>query len=263
MTDFPPDTDPASAPQDDFEFIPPFEPQADQSLQCYPALVPPSIDPLLEAQTSAGPQFALTESAYYLQPSEPDSWISPPTPTEVYVFPEQTMDPYTEYPAAFDLQQINVAGPSTMPFAHTTPINLESYRTTRAPSPVSEASSLTSHAMSELSRGASPDANEMSRWGTRNSSGNWSCAWPGCTSRSTFNRGCDLRKHYKRHSKTLFCRHDGCPQSIEGGFSSKKDRARHEASHNPGVLCEWDGCERLFSRQDNMVCFTPTPACSP
>ncbi|ETN43508.1 uncharacterized protein HMPREF1541_02667 [Cyphellophora europaea CBS 101466] len=97
----------------------------------------------------------------------------------------------------------------------------------------------------------------------------WRCAYPGCTSRATFTRGCDLRKHYNRHSKHLFCRVDGCPQSqaaaasrstdgtLTGGFSSKKDRARHEAKHNPGIRCEWKGvhgeeCGRIFSRMDNM-----------
>ena len=97
----------------------------------------------------------------------------------------------------------------------------------------------------------------------------WRCAYPGCTSRATFTRGCDLRKHYNRHSKHLFCRVDGCPQSqaaaasrstdgsLMGGFSSKKDRARHEAKHNPGIKCEWKGpsgeeCGRIFSRMDNM-----------
>lgn len=111
----------------------------------------------------------------------------------------------------------------------------------------------------------------------------WRCAYPNCTSRAVFTRGCDLRKHYNRHSKHLFCRVEGCPQSeaaciaaaqqqatqaggepsdpsrlvVSGGFSSKKDRARHEAKHNPGIKCEWRGpngeeCGRLFSRMDNM-----------
>ncbi|KIW14763.1 hypothetical protein PV08_07548 [Exophiala spinifera] len=99
----------------------------------------------------------------------------------------------------------------------------------------------------------------------------WRCAYPGCTSRATFTRGCDLRKHYNRHSKHLYCRVDGCPQSeaaaaaraksveqpLGGGFSSKKDRARHEAKHSPSIKCEWRGsdgeeCPRVFSRMDNM-----------
>lgn len=109
----------------------------------------------------------------------------------------------------------------------------------------------------------------------------WRCAYPNCSSRALFTRGCDLRKHYNRHSKHLFCRVKGCPQSeprvsesvgsssnpgrpggtgnvvLGGGFSSKKDRARHEAKHNPRILCEWVGengerCGRRFSRVDNM-----------
>ncbi|KAG8625246.1 hypothetical protein KVT40_006997 [Elsinoe batatas] len=104
----------------------------------------------------------------------------------------------------------------------------------------------------DYSRSTSPSAQEMANWGYRNDQGTWSCAFPGCTSKSTFQRGCDLRKHYRRHTKTLFCRQAGCPQATEGGFSSKKDRARHEAKHNPQIHCEWPGCDRLFSRVDNM-----------
>jgi len=120
----------------------------------------------------------------------------------------------------------------------------------------------------------SPDSTEVQAW---------RCGFPSCTSRALFTRGCDLRKHYNRHSKHLFCRVGGCPQSeaacvasaqqqaiqagaepsdpsqlaITGGFSSKKDRARHEAKHNPGITCEWRGtngeeCGRMFSRMDNM-----------
>jgi hypothetical protein len=97
----------------------------------------------------------------------------------------------------------------------------------------------------------------MSQYGYLNSQGTWSCNYPGCTSRAVFTRGCDLRKHHKRHTKSFFCRFPGCSQSTGGGFSSKKDLARHEAKHNPGVICEWDGCDRIFSRVDNMVCFPP------
>ena len=57
----------------------------------------------------------------------------------------------------------------------------------------------------------------------------WRCAYPNCTSQAEFTRGCDLRKHYRRHTKSLFCRHQECPQSREGGFSSRKDRDRHES----------------------------------
>ncbi|KAF7119196.1 hypothetical protein CNMCM5793_008941 [Aspergillus hiratsukae] len=93
---------------------------------------------------------------------------------------------------------------------------------------------------------------DLTNYGIPNADGSWRCAYPGCTSAATFHRGCDLRKHFNRHRKHLFCRHEGCPQAVAGGFSSKKDRARHEAKHNPGVVCEWRGCERVFSRVDNM-----------
>ncbi|KAF7713503.1 Zinc finger C2H2 type domain-containing protein [Penicillium ucsense] len=103
-------------------------------------------------------------------------------------------------------------------------------------------------------RPSSPPSNsaDLSLYGISAGEGVWRCAHPGCTSHALFRRGCDLRKHFNRHRKHLFCRHEGCPQSTQGGFSSKKDRARHEAKHNPGVICEWEGCERVFSRVDNM-----------
>lgn len=126
-------------------------------------------------------------------------------------------------------------------------------RIPRNDSRISNRSPTLDQASTEVSRSVSPSARAIADYGYKNSDGTWSCAWPGCTSRSRFTRACDLRKHYKRHSKTLFCRQHGCPQSTEGGFSSKKDRARHEAKHNPMITCEWDGCGRLFSRVDNMV----------
>lgn len=106
-----------------------------------------------------------------------------------------------------------------------------------------------------LSRSLSPSSPDLRAYGYPNKNGTWSCAYPGCTSRAVFTRGCDLRKHHKRHTKSFFCRHEGCPQATGGGFSSKKDLARHEAKHNPGVLCDWEGCDRVFSRVDNMVRF--------
>lgn len=132
-------------------------------------------------------------------------------------------------------------------------------RASRATSFASNASSTFSHSHSDASGEAtSPSAHEMSKWGIRNANGSWSCAFPGCASRSLFHRGCDLRKHYKRHTKSLFCRHKGCLQATEGGFSSKKDRARHEAKHDPKIGCEWEGCGRIFSRMDNMVSYKST-----
>lgn len=93
---------------------------------------------------------------------------------------------------------------------------------------------------------------DLTNYGIPNPDGTWRCAYPGCSSQALFRRGCDLRKHYNRHRKHLFCRYEGCPQAVRGGFSSKKDRDRHEAKHNPEIPCEWDGCRRVFSRMDNM-----------
>jgi len=107
---------------------------------------------------------------------------------------------------------------------------------------------------SNPSRASSPGNTDLKTYGYQNHpSGTWSCAYPGCTSKAVFTRGCDLRKHHKRHTKSFFCRYPNCTQSSGGGFSSKKDLARHEAKHNPTVVCEWHGCERVFSRVDNMV----------
>ena len=104
------------------------------------------------------------------------------------------------------------------------------------------------------SRSPSPQPGDLSNYGYLNPDRRtWRCAYPGCASKALFVRPCDLRKHFNRHSKDFHCRHEGCPQATEGGFSSKKDRARHEAKHNPGVECEWEGCERIFSRKDNML----------
>jgi hypothetical protein len=122
--------------------------------------------------------------------------------------------------------------------------SISSYTSTNAPSP--DASE------SNFSRSSSPGTADLSAYGYLNHQGSWSCAYPGCTSRAVFTRGCDLRKHHKRHTKSFFCRSPGCSQATGGGFSSKKDLARHEAKHNPGVVCEWHGCDRVFSRVDNM-----------
>ncbi|OKL59630.1 hypothetical protein UA08_05073 [Talaromyces atroroseus] len=114
-----------------------------------------------------------------------------------------------------------------------------------------------------VQRPASPsDTGDLEEYGIQEPDGTWRCRYPSCSSKSVFTRACDLRKHFNRHNKYLFCRYDGCPQATEGGFSSKKDRARHEAKHNPQIPCEWEGCDRVFSRMDNMkdhVFFPYTP----
>lgn len=128
----------------------------------------------------------------------------------------------------------------------------------------------------ELSPPSTPSISSLEAYGILIESSNpalrtWRCAYPTCSSRATFTRGSDLRKHYHRHSKHLFCRYDGCPRSekvasaiaehcemsLIGGFSHQHDLERHEAQHKPNVQCEWVGrngqrCSRMFSRTDNM-----------
>lgn len=82
--------------------------------------------------------------------------------------------------------------------------------------------------------------------------GSWRCTHPGCGSTRTFLRACDLRKHYRAHTKSHFCSIDGCPR-FYNGFSSEKDCRRHMRSHNPNIECPAEGCGRKFSRVDNMV----------
>lgn len=80
------------------------------------------------------------------------------------------------------------------------------------------------------SRSTSPNPADLHNFGFPLPDGrSWRCAYPNCNSQARFTRGCDLRKHYRRHTKSLFCRHEECPQSREGGFSSRKDRDRHES----------------------------------
>ena len=87
------------------------------------------------------------------------------------------------------------------------------------------------------SRSASPNPADLHNFGLPLPDGrSWRCAYPNCTSQARFTRGCDLRKHYRRHTKSLFCRHEDCPQSREGGFSSKKDRDRHESKVLPNLF---------------------------
>lgn len=107
---------------------------------------------------------------------------------------------------------------------------------------------------SQFSRASSPgNPSNLQSFGYPLSDGtSWRCAYPGCSSQAIFTRGCDLRKHFRRHSKSLFCRQEGCPAATKGGFSSRKDRDRHEAKHRPDIPCEWQDCDRVFSRVDNM-----------
>lgn len=81
----------------------------------------------------------------------------------------------------------------------------------------------------------------------------WRCAYPGCTSRATFTRGCDLRKHYNRHSKHLFCRVEGCPQSETAAIARARTQNNNStsSSNEPPV-------DELLSSSEATAGGTPT-----
>ncbi|KAK3614505.1 hypothetical protein LTR56_027209 [Elasticomyces elasticus] len=180
------------------------------------------------------------------------AWIGSVAPWIYHPVPQPVV-PFRAFSETLGFNQIMVtAGSLTSAVDYLSLDNAAQMTASRAASLASNANSARSLSRSEIFRGVSPSTFEMAKWGFRNGNGSWSCGYPGCSSKSKFNRGCELRKHYKRHTKSLFCRREGCPQAAEGGFSTKKDRTRHEAKHNPYIVCEWDGCERLFSRVDDM-----------
>lgn len=77
--------------------------------------------------------------------------------------------------------------------------------------------------------------------------GDWRCRFEGCKSTKTYERACDLRKHYKGHVRRYFCEEDGCKWATIG-FSSKKDMDRHSNTHSPKFRCPALECDRTFSR---------------
>lgn len=184
--------------------------------------------------------------------------VNSPYPPQAYWSPQPSPLPqaYSTYPPFTEISASQTLAPDSTFVPHSS----DATRLSRSHSAASSSSglgiSVDGHSPpSSYSRSISPSSPDLRAYGYPNRNGTWTCAYPGCTSRAVFTRGCDLRKHHKRHTKSFFCQHEGCPQSTGGGFSSKKDLARHEARHNPGVLCDWEGCDRVFSRVDNMVWF--------
>lgn len=261
---YPPHSSPPD--KDEFDYTQSYQVTSGQSHPIYQTYAEQPITPILsQGQYYTQPQPFYQQPQHYqeqygYQVSQTQPWVTPIVPSN-YPYEQQTVTSFPQYsePGAFS-PELTAAGPSRTSTGYLSPDEADQSRMSRSTSFASNASSVQSYSETDASRDASPSASEMAKWGRRNANGSWSCAYPGCSSRSTFNRGCDLRKHYKRHTKSLFCRHEGCPQHTEGGFSSKKDRARHEAKHDPKIVCEWEGCDRLFSRVDNMVSssFRPT-----
>ncbi|KAF2731092.1 hypothetical protein EJ04DRAFT_567184 [Polyplosphaeria fusca] len=201
----------------------------------------------LPSVTEAGNGLYPQPNEYRPMPYPSHSFWPPHPPTMAHAYPS------TYLPLAGLTSQQTLPQDSTL-----LPNSMMGPRPSRSPSGSSSnglgipSNSLSDRSPPSLSRSLSPSSPDLRAYGYPNKNGTWSCAYPGCTSRAVFTRGCDLRKHHKRHTKSFFCRHEGCPQATGGGFSSKKDLARHEAKHNPGVLCDWEGCDRVFSRVDNM-----------
>lgn len=228
--------------------------------------------PMVVSSTSPSPtttaypyqQPAFYESQYYQVPYMAGSFdssasvspVSPVSPVWNSYPPQQQQQEQFEFAMqryaedAVAARQINsVPSYHAVPrLSHPRRHHIHNYHAqNKRPLPSSSSSSSSSPSIT-----SSDSLDNLSDCGVRGANGTWRCAHPGCSSKTVFTRACDLRKHYNRHRKYLFCRFDGCPQSREGGFSSKKDRARHEAKHNPQITCEWQGCGRVFSRADNM-----------
>ena len=218
---------------------------------------PPSImysSPLLHQMTHSVPTTLPSNGPIYTQQQYRPVMNSPYPPHSPWPSQAMPMPPVSSY--SYPPFTNMTAGPVLAPDTNLMPQSFPGPRTSRSHSASSSGGpGLPSSAPSERTppRSLSPSSPDLRAYGFPNKNGTWSCAYPGCTSRAVFTRGCDLRKHHKRHSKNFFCRHAECPQATGGGFSSKKDLARHEAKHNPGVLCDWAGCDRVFSRVDNMV----------
>ena len=167
-----------------------------------------------------------------------------PGPSQYVSWPSTSLPPLTPV----DYPRVSYP-PSSTPVVPSTPYPAEAWP--NAPWPTLHPDD--AEASSSNSRSVSPNPNDLHHFGILLPDGkSWRCAYKGCTSQARFTRGCDLRKHFRRHTKSLFCRHEDCPQSKDGGFSSRKDRDRHESRHKPGVVCSHDGCGRVFSRVDNM-----------
>ncbi|KAJ5791183.1 uncharacterized protein N7518_008194 [Penicillium psychrosexuale] len=175
-----------------------------------------------------------------------EQWLSCPLHSS-----DPTPETFFQVPQSVSIPQSNqsVPAPTTHLYQSTTTTTSIS---SSPPCSLSDPDSPPAAPGSASGLGSGSNAGDLSNYGIPTGDGTWRCAHPGCSSQAVFHRGCDLRKHFNRHRKYLFCRYEGCPQSAKNGFSSKKDRARHEAKHNPGVFCEWEGCGKVFSRVDNM-----------
>ena len=180
--------------------------------------------------TYAGSRGHLSTTGY--EQHQWNSGLYPPNASSSSQVPAQPFAPpcqYVSWPTATYPQlepmssQRNQYPPASTPLVPSTPYASESWP--NAPWPSLHPDDV--EASSDTSRPTSPNPADLSNFGILLPDGrSWRCAYSGCTSQARFTRGCDLRKHYRRHTKSLFCPNEDCPQSKEGGFSSKKDLVR-------------------------------------
>ena len=89
------------------------------------------------------------------------------------------------------------------------------------------------------SESESPDPTDLEKLGTLLSDGRtWRCAYPGCTSQARFARGCDLRKHHRRHTRSHSSRHEKSQSQLlaQKGVKAGQDRYRRGFSKRLAAL---------------------------
>ena len=124
------------------------------------------------------PQQYPAQFTYPQHPAQP--WMAPMTPTvpSNYPYQAQGMVQFPQYSEPTTTSpEIAFAGPSRLPPGYLSPSEAGRSRVSRSASFASNASS---YEQSDASRGVSPNASEMARYGFRNENGTWTCAYPGC-----------------------------------------------------------------------------------
>ena len=165
---YPPTTSPPD--EDEFDFNQSYQPRRVPSQQTYNPYTGQSISPVVPQG-----QF-YNQQQYYQQPQQypqqfnyqTQAWVTTPTVPSNYPYQQQNVTSFPAYsePVSYS-PQMTTAGPSRTSTGYLSPGEAQRTRATRAPSYASNASSTRSD--SDASRGVSPDASEMAKWGIRKS----------------------------------------------------------------------------------------------
>jgi hypothetical protein len=164
---------------------------------------PPSImysSPPLHQMAHPVPTTLPSNGPIYTQPHYRPVMNSPYPPHSPWSSQPMQMPPVSSY--SYPPFTSMTAGPVMALDTQLLPHNFAGPRQSRSHSASSSAMGLPSSAPpSERTppRSLSPSSPDLRAYGFPNKNGTWSCAYPGCTSRAVFTRGCDLRKHHKRH----------------------------------------------------------------